>query len=94
MLAYIKQLKLKMIKKIKLFKLFIFLCIIFNTNIQLANEILIYADSIDYDSEQNLIAKGNAKIIYNNEIIKSNLIIYNEKIRNILSRLNLVLRTV
>lgn len=68
-----------MIKEYKLFKLLILLCIIFNTNIQLANEILIYADSINYDSEQNLIAKGNAKIIYNNEIIISDLIIYNEK---------------
>ena len=78
----------------KIYLFFLFFLILIVTTQHSANEILIYADSIDYDSEQNLIAKGNAKIIYNNEIIKSNLIIYNEKIRNILSRLNLVLRTV
>ena len=55
----------------------IFLLTIFYTNIQFANEILIYADSISYDSEKNLIAKGNVKIINENEIITSDLIIYN-----------------
>ena len=55
----------------------IFFLIIFYTNIQLADEILIYADTISYDSEKNLIAKGNVKIINENEIITSNLIIYN-----------------
>jgi len=55
----------------------IFLLTIFYTDIQFANEILIYADSISYDSEKNLIAKGNVKIINANEIITSDLIIYN-----------------
>ena len=47
----------------------IFLLTIFYTDIQFANEIMIYADSISYDSEKNLIAKGNVKIINANEII-------------------------
>ena len=55
----------------------IFLLTIFYTNIQFAKEILIYADSITYDSEKNIIAKGNVKIIKENEIITSDLIIYN-----------------
>ena len=48
----------------------IFLLTIFYTNIQFAKEILIYADSITYDSEKNIIAKGNVKIIKENEIIE------------------------
>ena len=56
---------------------FIFVLTIFYTNVQLANEILIYADSITYDSEKNLIAKGNVKIINESEIITSDLVIYN-----------------
>ncbi|SVE36782.1 uncharacterized protein METZ01_LOCUS489636, partial [marine metagenome] len=56
---------------------FIFTLIVFYTNIQLANEILIYADSITYDSEKNLVAKGNVKIINESEIITSDLVIYN-----------------
>ena len=49
------------------------------TNNQYANEILIYADNISYDSENNLIAKGKAKVISENEIITSDLIIINDK---------------
>ena len=56
----------------------IFLLTIFYTNIQLADEILIYADSITYDSEKNIIAKGNVKIINENEIITTELVIYNK----------------
>ena len=56
----------------------IFLLTIFYTDIQFAKEILIYADSITYDSEKNIIAKGNVKIIKENEIITSDLIIYNK----------------
>ena len=44
-----------------------------------AKEILIYADSINYDSQNNIIAKGNVKIISENEVIMSDLIIVNEK---------------
>ncbi len=44
-----------------------------------AKEILIYADSISYDEEQNIIARGNAKIFQKNKLIFSDLIIYNKK---------------
>ena len=54
----------------------------FYTKIHLANEIIIYADSINYDSEKNIIAKGNAKIIkkvgLNEQILTSDLIIIND----------------
>ena len=49
------------------------------SNSQSAKELLIYADFISYDKDENLIAKGNAKIINKNEIISSNLIIINKK---------------
>ena len=62
-----------------IFKIAIFLIILFFANLQNAEEILIYADNIDYDSEKNIIAKGNAKIISENRIIISDLIIYNKK---------------
>ncbi len=44
-----------------------------------AKEILVYADSITYDNEENLIARGNAKIFKENEFIFSDIIIYNKK---------------
>ena len=44
-----------------------------------AKEILVYADSITYDDEENLIARGNAKIFKENEFIFSDVIIYNKK---------------
>ncbi len=72
-------------RKINLFILKIslvgFLLLIPNMNF--AKEILIYADSISYDEEENIIAKGNAKIFQKNKLIISDLIIYdklNEKI--------------
>ncbi len=49
------------------------------TNQQNANEILIYADQITYDDKNNIIAKGKAKVLYENNIISSNLIIYSQK---------------
>ena len=58
---------------------FFFLLLLFYTNIQNASEILIYADDISYDNKQNLIAKGKAKILYNNKIITSELIIYSKE---------------
>ena len=48
------------------------------TNQQYAKEVLIYADQINYDQSNNIIAKGNAKILYENNIITSNLIIYSQ----------------
>ena len=54
-------------KKIYLFiLLFLFLII---TTQHSAKEILIYADSIDYDSQSNIIGKGKVKIISKNEIL-------------------------
>ena len=55
------------------------LFIIFISNNQAAKELLIYADSISYDKEENIIAKGNVKIISQNEIIRSELIIVKKK---------------
>ena len=62
------------------FKFFIFFLIFsfFYTNIQNANEVLIYADSINYDANENIVARGNAKIIYKQKILTSYLIIYNK----------------
>ena len=52
-------------KKFSFFKYFLFILLLFITNFNSAKEILIYADSITYDEEQNVIAKGNAKIVIN-----------------------------
>ena len=46
---------------------------------QNASEILFYADNISYDENDNIIGKGKAKIIRENEIIMSENIIYNKK---------------
>ena len=62
-------------KRIFFLSLFFLLINIFYTNTQNASEIIIYADNIDFDNKKNIIAKGNAKIIKNNEILTSNLII-------------------
>ena len=43
-----------------------------------ANEILIFADNISYDENDNLVARGNAKIFQENKLITSDLIIYNK----------------
>ena len=61
------------------FFIFFFITFVFYTNIQKASEILIYADNISYDANENVIARGNAKVIYNQKILTSNLIIYNKK---------------
>lgn len=58
--------------------------VFFYTSNQYAKEILIYADNIYYDNENNLVAKGNAKIISENEIIISNLIIYKKSLKKII----------
>ena len=44
-----------------------------------AKEILIYADNISYDENENIIARGNAKIFKQNQLIISELIIYNKE---------------
>ena len=58
---------------------FLIIFIFLYANNQKADELLIYADNISYDSDKNIIAKGNAKIIKDGEIITSDLIIYNSK---------------
>ena len=63
---------------------FLIIFIFLYTNNPKADELLIYADNISYDSEENIIAKGNAKIIKDGEIITSNLIIYNSKNKSFL----------
>ncbi len=68
----------------KFFKIPLFVIFIFYTNVQNANELLLYADDISYDEFENLIAKGNVKIISNNEIITSDLVIYNKKDKKII----------
>ena len=61
-----------------LFYLSFILCLLLITNQQNANEILIYGDQITYDQKNNIIAKGKAKILYKDNIISSNLIIYSQ----------------
>ena len=60
-------------------KFFLILFILIIPNYNSADEILIYADSISYDEDENIIAKGNAKIFQMNKFIFSDLIIYNQK---------------
>ena len=62
-------------------KYFIFVLIItfFVPNYNNAKEILIYADNISYDDDENIIARGNAKVFRNNQYIFSDLIIYEKK---------------
>ena len=60
-------------------KILIIFFIFLIPNYNKANELLIYADFISYDENQNLIAKGNAKIFQENRFISSDLIIYNKK---------------
>ena len=57
-------------------KFFLFLIILLLSNFNNAKELLIYADSISYDENENIVAKGNAKIFHNNKYIFSDLIIY------------------
>ena len=60
---------------------YLFLVLIFSliTNQQNAKEILLFADQITYDQKNNIVAKGNAKILYEKNIISSNLIVYSQK---------------
>ena len=60
-------------------KLIIISIILSFPNLNDAKEILIYADSINYDENKNIIARGNAKIFQNNNLILSDLIIYNQE---------------
>ncbi len=62
---------------LKRFVLILLISIVPNYNS--AEEILIYADSISYDEDENIIARGKAKIFQMNKLIFSDLIIYNQK---------------
>ena len=57
-----------------------------------ANEILIYADSITYDEDENIIAKGNAKVYQENQLIISELIIYNKNKEEIILPLKFIFK--
>ena len=59
-------------------KFFLVLIFILFPSFNNAKEILIYADSISYDNEENIIAKGNAKIFQDDKLILSDLIIINK----------------
>ena len=75
----------------------IIFCIIYSylilfTNNNNAQEILIYADDISFDSDENIVAKGNAKIFKNNQFILSDLIIYDKKNEKILLPSSFILK--
>ncbi|MBI04455.1 MAG: hypothetical protein CMI96_01400 [Pelagibacteraceae bacterium] len=63
----------------KLISIFIFIFFLIFANNHQAAEILLYGDKIDYDEEENIIARGNGKIIYDNKLLTSELIIYKKK---------------
>ena len=65
------------------FGLFFILFFSLINNQQNAKETLIYADQITYDQKNNIIAKGKAKMLYEDNIISSNLIIYSQTTGNI-----------
>ena len=60
-------------KKISFFAILLFF--VFFTVINFANEVEIFADSIDYDSNGNIVAKGNVKIIEGDEILTSSIVV-------------------
>ena len=70
---------INIIFKKNLSKISLILFFLLITNHQNANETLIYADKITYDQDNNIIAKGKAKILHKNNIISSDLIIYSQK---------------
>ena len=77
------MIKNKFKKNIFSFLILIFISI-YSVNSQNANEVLIYADEIFYDKDNNLIGKGKAKILFENQIINSDLIIYNRNSKKII----------
>jgi len=65
------------------YKIIIFIITILLPNFNSAKEIIIYADNIIYDENDNIIAKNNAKIYKDNQLIISDLIIYKKKDKKI-----------
>ncbi len=57
-----------------------------------AKETLIYADDISYDENENIIAKGNAKIFHKNKFIFSDLIIFDKKSEKVILPTNFTLK--
>ncbi len=53
-------------------------------NFNSAKEILIYADNISYDENKNIVARNNAKIYTDKQLIISDLIIYNQNEKKII----------
>ncbi len=74
---------------LKLIFIFLFL---FVPSLNKAEEILIYADSISYDENENIIAKGKAKIFQSNKLIISELIIYNKLEEKIILPTNFIFK--
>ncbi len=72
--------------------IFIIILLLLSPNMNAAKEILIYADSISYDEEENIIAKGNAKIFQKNKLIISDLIIYNKSEEKIILPIEFVFK--
>ena len=68
----------------KITKILIFFFIFVIPSYNSAKEVLIYADSITYDKEKNIIARGNAKIFRKNKLIVSDLIIFNKESEKII----------
>ena len=64
--------------RLSIINFFLLILVICIPNFNNAKEILIYADTISYDKDENIIAKGNAKIFQNNKLIISDLIIFNK----------------
>ena len=64
-------------KNLPLFKIILISLLILVPNLNSAKEILIYADTISYDENDNIIAKGKAKIFQDDKLILSDLIIVN-----------------
>ena len=71
--------------------LFIILIVLF-PNLNNASEVLIYADNISYDEEENIIARGNAKIFKDDQFIISDLIIFKRKDKKIVLPTSFVLK--
>ncbi len=68
-----------MIEKISnLFVIFVFFLLLIAPKFNNASETLIYADDISYDENENIIARGNAKIFKENQFVISELIIYDQ----------------
>ena len=53
-------------------------------NFNNAKELLIYADNISYDENKNIVARNNAKIYTDKQLIISDLIIYNQNEKKII----------